>query len=98
MEATMDAISGKARRELVRAVGARYRAGSREEKRRILDEFVAVTRWHRKHAIRMLNVAGAEREIQRAPGSASTTTRSSRRCWSCGRSVHALLAAHLASR
>jgi len=61
----MDAISGKARRELVRAVGARYRAGSREEKQRILDEFVAVTRWHRKHAIRVLNVSGAHGDTQR---------------------------------
>ncbi len=63
----MDAISGDARRELVRAVGDRYRAGSREEKRRILDEFVAVTRWHRKHAIRVLNVAGADGEPRRKP-------------------------------
>lgn len=43
----METISGDARRELVRAVGDRYRAGNREEKRRILDELVAATRWHR---------------------------------------------------
>ena len=54
-----EAISGEARRELVRAVGERYRVGTREEKRRILDEFVAVTGWHRKHAIRTLNAEGA---------------------------------------
>lgn len=54
-----EAISGEARRELVRAVGQRYRAGTHEEKRRILDEFVAVTQWHRKHAIRTLNVEGS---------------------------------------
>ena len=48
------AISGEARRELVHAVGERYRAGAREEKRRILDECVAVAQWHRKHAIRTL--------------------------------------------
>jgi hypothetical protein len=53
-----EAISGEARRELIRAVGERYRGGTREEKRRILDEFVAVTQWHRKHAIRVLNVEG----------------------------------------
>lgn len=63
----MEAISGEARRELVHAVGERYRAGSREEKRRILDEFVAVTRWHRKHAIRVLNVAGADNGPRRKP-------------------------------
>jgi transposase InsO family protein len=63
----METISGDARRELVRAVGDRYRASNREEKRRILDEFVAVTRWHRKHAIRVLNVAGAGGEPRRKP-------------------------------
>jgi integrase len=63
----MDAISGNARRELVRAVGKRYRTGSRDEKRRILDEFVAVTRWHRKHAIRVLNMASDDGEVRRTP-------------------------------
>lgn len=48
-------ISANSRRELVRAVVARYRSGSKEEKVRILDEFVAVTGYHRKHAIRVLS-------------------------------------------
>ena len=42
------------RRELIEAVAARYRAGDRKEKKDILDEFVKVTRFHRKHAIRVL--------------------------------------------
>jgi hypothetical protein len=63
----MDVISGNARRELVRAVGKRYRTGSRDEKRRILDEFVAVTRWHQKHAIRVLDMASTDSEIRRTP-------------------------------
>jgi hypothetical protein len=42
------------RRELIEAVAARYRAGGREEKKEILDEFVKVTGFHRKHAIRVL--------------------------------------------
>ena len=46
-------ISTQARRELVQAVGSRYRAATRTEKRAILDEFVAVTGYHRKHAIRL---------------------------------------------
>jgi hypothetical protein len=74
-----EAISGEARRELIRAVGERYRGGTREEKRRILDEFVAVTQWHRKHAIRVLNVEGCI-DRQRRPASASTTTRSDKHC------------------
>jgi hypothetical protein len=42
------------RAELVGAIGERYRASARAEKRRILDEFVSVTGYHRKHAIRLL--------------------------------------------
>jgi hypothetical protein len=43
------------RKELVEAVGERYRAGRREEKRQILEEFIELTGYHRKHAIRALN-------------------------------------------
>jgi hypothetical protein len=39
------------RAELVAAIGDRYRAGGRVERAKILDEFVAVTGYHRKHAI-----------------------------------------------
>jgi len=48
-------IDIKARRELVRAVSDRYRRGSKRDKRRILDQFVAITGYHRKHSIRLLN-------------------------------------------
>ncbi|MEA3197228.1 MAG: hypothetical protein QOF32_1280 [Gammaproteobacteria bacterium] len=51
----MSELSTAARLELVRAVGERYREGTSAAKRRILDEFVALTRYHRKHAIRLLN-------------------------------------------
>jgi len=40
--------------ELVAAIGDRYRASIRAERSKILDQFVAVTRYHRKHAIRLL--------------------------------------------
>jgi hypothetical protein len=43
-----------ARDELVSAIGQRYRNSLRWEKARILDEFVAVTGYHRKHAMRLL--------------------------------------------
>jgi len=42
------------RRELIDVVAAHYRAADREVKREILDEFVKVTGFHRKHAIRVL--------------------------------------------
>ncbi len=50
-------IGADARQQLVQAIGGRYRAGSREAKARILDEFVAVTGFHRKHSIRILNTS-----------------------------------------
>jgi hypothetical protein len=59
-------ISTQTRRELVKAVGSRYRAATRTEKRVILDEFVAVTGYHRKHAIRLL-VDGTPQEGGFAP-------------------------------
>ncbi len=48
-------MSADARQELVRALAERYRSGTRPDKLHILDEFVAVTGYHRKHAIRILN-------------------------------------------
>lgn len=41
--------------EYAAALRPRYRAASRKEKRRILDEFCQTTGWHRKAAIRLLN-------------------------------------------
>lgn len=58
------------RRELIRVVRERYVGKSRREKSRILDEFVAVTGYHRKHALRLLNGRRGEGE-SRGPGRAS---------------------------
>jgi hypothetical protein len=44
----MPEISAAARQELVQAVGHRYREGTADAKRRILDEFVVLTGYHRK--------------------------------------------------
>lgn len=51
----MSRISAEARKELVTAVAERYQAGVASEKGRILDEFVALTGYHRRHAIRILS-------------------------------------------
>jgi len=59
-------MSGATRAELVKAIGERYGAGSRVDKLRILDEFVAVTGYHRKHAIRVLNGREAKRQQRRS--------------------------------
>ncbi|MPR13137.1 hypothetical protein [Microvirga tunisiensis] len=42
------------RNELIRAISARYRQSDRPDKGRILDEFMAVTGYSRKHAMRAL--------------------------------------------
>ena len=54
------------RRELITAVGERYRRSSRSGKHQILDEFLKLTGYHRKHAIRVL---GREAQAPKArPG------------------------------
>src|SRR6266481_9797133 len=48
-------LSMATRRELKQAVGERYRAAGRWERRQLLDEFTRVTGYHRKHALRVLH-------------------------------------------
>jgi hypothetical protein len=50
----MRKVSMATREELVAATGCRYLVADRREKKRILDEIVAVTGFHRKHAMRLL--------------------------------------------
>ena len=49
----------------VEAVGARYRASDRSSKGKVLDEFVAVTGFHRKHAMRVLRQEASDRTPER---------------------------------
>lgn len=49
-----DVVSSSSRRELIAALRARYRDAGKLDKSKILDEFVALTGAHRKHAIRLL--------------------------------------------
>ena len=48
-------ISMATRKELLGAVRERYKRQNREGKSKIIDEFVAVTGYHRKHALRLSN-------------------------------------------
>lgn len=49
------------RKELIAAVGRRYREAPKTTRTKILDEFAALTQYHRKHAIRVLGNAPGER-------------------------------------
>jgi hypothetical protein len=57
-----------ARDELVAAVADRYAQGDRGERGRILDEFAAVTGYHRKHAMRLLRAGQVNRRCGPRPG------------------------------
>ena len=49
------------RKELIEAVAQRYRGASKSDRSKILDEFAELTKYHRKHAIRVLTGAPRER-------------------------------------
>jgi len=66
--AEMGQISMATRDELVVALAGRYAASDRKERGRILDEFVAVSGVHRKHAMRLLREGRANRRFGRRPG------------------------------
>ena len=69
-------MSKMAKRELLATIQDRYRVSSKNDKTRILDEFVAVTGHHRKHAIRLLRRSDdAEGRRVRCGVSASTMRR-----------------------
>ena len=61
----METISKSARKEIVEALRRRYQQASKAEKGIILGEFITVTGFHRKHAIRLLNLA-AEAAVKAA--------------------------------
>src|SRR5262252_9038740 len=63
----MRRISMAARDELVAAIARRYAQGDRAERGRILDEFAAVTGFHRKHAMRLLRAGQVTRSCGPRP-------------------------------
>ena len=64
----MRKMSTTARDELVNALARRYAVGARAEKTRILDEFEAVTGFHRKHAMRVLRCSATRRRAEGKAG------------------------------
>src|SRR5262244_542011 len=64
----MRRISMATRDELLAAVADRYAQGERHERGRILDEFAAVTGYHRKHAMRLLRAGQVNRRCGPRPG------------------------------
>ena len=47
-------MSSRSKQEYLEAIYPRYKAGTRRQKKLILDEFCAACGYHRKHAIRLL--------------------------------------------
>ena len=56
------------RDELVAAIAGRYSQADRSERGRILDEFTAITGFHRKHAMRLLRAGQPNRRSGPRPG------------------------------
>ncbi len=61
----MRRMSMATRREMTAAVAQRYKKAERAEKMRLLDEFVLVSGFHRKHAMRLLRANVDERPVAR---------------------------------
>ena len=59
-------ISKQTQAELLAALSGRYESSSKTDKGRILDEYVAVSGYHRKHAIRLLGGRGSPSESVQA--------------------------------
>ena len=64
----MRRVSMATRDELISALSRRYAEAGRIERGRILDEFVAVTGYHRKHAMRVLRLGRTVSRHARRPG------------------------------
>jgi hypothetical protein len=60
-------MSQGSKKEYLETIRPRYRKANKTEKQKILDEFVAVTGFHRKYAVRVLNSPGVK-ERRKKPG------------------------------
>ena len=75
----MRRVSMGTRDELIAALAGRYGEAGRIERGRILDEFVAVTGYHRKHAMRVLRLGPTGSRHEPGPAAGSTARRFGRR-------------------
>jgi hypothetical protein len=60
-------IKLRTRKELTAAISQRYKNTDRKSKKLILDEFIKVTGYHRKHAIRILTAPPVSLGMPAAP-------------------------------
>ena len=78
-------MSQQSRRDLLAVVVPRYRAAHGTDRKRILDEFVASSGYHRKYAIQLLNhppkAPPARKKRQRVPQYTAAVQRALIACW-----------------
>src|ERR1700722_15145043 len=74
----MRRVSMATRDELIAVAGERYRRSGRRERGQILDEFTALTGFHRKHAMRLLSVEREKRSQWRSSGASDLRRGSAR--------------------
>lgn len=60
-------MSQNSKKELLETIQPRYRKANKSEKQLILDEFVAITGYHRKYAVRILN-QWVQKKYPKKPG------------------------------
>lgn len=60
-------ISKEGKKELVGVLKDRYRSSTKEEKSRILDEFIVVSGYHRKYATRLLSETAPQNKNSQQP-------------------------------
>ncbi|HXX78519.1 MAG TPA: DDE-type integrase/transposase/recombinase [Ktedonobacteraceae bacterium] len=78
-------MSQRSRRELLTVVVPRYRAAQGTDRKRILDEFVGSSGYHRKYALQLLNhppkAPPVRKRRQRAPRYSSAVQQALITCW-----------------
>ena len=63
----MKRMSMATRKYLTAAIARRYKKERRAEKSRLLDEFVLISGYHRKHAMRLLRADGEDHPVSEKP-------------------------------